>query len=800
MALRIMDGETETQTPVKPRAGGGLRRDMLRQAGMEVRHAMPGRLRVRIRLLRRRPDLARRLCMRALTFGGVVHAETRRTTGSLVILYQAGTTSSRTLLERLYDSVLDLAEQPRLAEPEAEESPLPAGPACACCSRGPTARSGAQGRALWLSGAMLYAGLRLWILHLPLVQTPLSLLGLAALWGTWGLAGDALRDGREHGALTVKSLLALGSVASIAMGQAFSALQILWIYNVAEASEDYVNHRSRQAIGDLLEVAPASAFVMREGMEVEVAVAAIVPGDVVAVHTGERIPVDGVVVDGEALVDEASINGRSEFQAKGRGDGVYAGTILAQGLLFVETRHTGDDTYLARIVRMVDEALANRAPIEKKADRLAARLMQAGLAATAITWFLTFDPLRTLTVLLTMSCPCATVLAASSAVTAALANAARRSILIKGGLYLEQVGRADLFCLDKTGTLTQETPEVVAVHARVPTLGRKALLAMAATAESHNHHPMAQAILAAARAEGAVVVPHAVCEFMVGRGVLCTLGGDAVILVGNARFMEEHGVRINWFSNKANAERGRGNTVVYIAKNGSALGMLAIANPMRPEALDTLQALRADGVRELSLVTGDTEQAAQSLMAHFPFDSCRAELLPEEKAQWVESLRQRGVVAMVGDGVNDALALARADIGIAMGAAGAEAAIEAADIALADSNLEGLMVVRNLSHQTMRIIEQNHLLALGTDLIGTALAMMGRLHPILAGMIHILHTGGIVLNSGRLLNWEAPKTALRPRKRPGSGASLPDGGERGAEAAEDSTGEDGVEGVYGRKR
>lgn len=789
MALQMMDSETAALSAMPARVR--LRRSMLQQAGIEVRHAMPGRLRVRIALLRRRPDLARLLRVRVLALGGVLHVESRGITGSLVLLYEPETVTSRALLERIYDCVRELAILPPSAEAEVDEVLLPEESSCACASCRPASGSGALGRALWLTGAMLYAGLRVWILRLPLVQTPLSLLGLAAVWGTCGLVKDAVRDRREHGAMTVKPLLALGSIVSIAMGQSFSALQILWIYNVAEASEDYVNRHSRQAIGNLLEVAPATAFIMRGGMEVEIAVAAICPGDVVAVHTGERMPVDGVVVDGEALLDESSINGRSEFQEKSRGDFVYAGTMLTQGVLFVETRHTGEDTYLARIVRMVDEALANRAPIEQKADRLASRLMRVGLAATAVTWFLTFDPMRTLTVLLTMSCPCATVLAASSAVTAALANAAKRSILIKGGLYLEQVGKADLFCLDKTGTLTQETPEVVAVHARVPSLDRKRLLAMAATAESHNHHPMAQAILAAARAEGAAIAPHAVCEFMVGRGVLCTLGGDAVILVGNARFMGEHGVEIGWFENKAASERKRGNTVVYVAKNGSALGMIAIANPVRPEALSTLQALRADGVRELSLITGDTEQSAQSLMDLFPFDACRAELLPEEKAQWVSALRKQGVVAMVGDGVNDALALARADIGIAMGAAGAEAAIEAADIALADSNLEGLIMVRNLSHQTMRIIEQNHALALGTDLIGTALAMMGMLHPVLAGLIHILHTGGIVLNSGRLLSWEAPEKAQPQLCR----KAVPPGDA----VAKDSTGEDRVEALYGRE-
>ena len=279
---------------------------------------------------------------------------------------------------------------------------------------------------------------------------------------------------------------------------------------------------------------------------------------------------------------------------------------------------------------------------------------------------------------------------------------------------------------------------------------------MAATAESHNQHPMAKAILAEADALGLNPEPHAVCEFKAGRGVLCTVGGDAVILVGNRQFMEEHEVDICWFNKKAAAQRDMGNTVVFVAKNGKAKGMLGVANPVRPEAVRVLNCLRGDGVKAMHLVTGDNEEVAQTMMNVFPFDDCRAALMPEEKATRVQELKKENTVVMVGDGVNDALALAHADIGIAMGVGGAEVAMEAADIALADSDLEGLMKVRNLSHKTMTIIDQNHYMAVSTDLIGAALGMMGVLSPIMAGMIHIFHTGGILLNSGRLLSWEPP--------------------------------------------
>nr|WP_320012567.1 heavy metal translocating P-type ATPase [uncultured Desulfobulbus sp.] len=737
---------------------------LLKKAGVRVKQSMPGRMRIKVCSLRGKQLQASWMQAHLARVKGVKNVDARAKSGSVVIYFETTLVSSRTLLTMVVQQVFHPVKYKKLGQAlPVQQKTREACNSCTCST--PTSFATKLRRVIWLSGCMAYAALRLWVFKLPLVQTPLSILGAVAFLGTVPLVREAYEDITVKKKVTVSPFLAVGSLITIAMGQAFSALQILWIYNVAELTEEYVAQRSRQAIRDILEVAPANAFVMVEGMEVDTPVADIQPGDVVAVHTGERIPVDGTVEEGEALVDESSINGRSEAMLRQRGDQVFAGTILSQGVLFINTVKTGEDTYLAHIMKMVEDSLANKAPVEAKADELAGKLMKVGFAATALTLLLTLDPMRALTVMLVMSCPCATVLAASSAITAALANAAKHSILIKGGLYLETMGKADIYCFDKTGTLTMDQPEVIAVYGRTPSIGEDTILAMAATAESHNHHPMAKAILAAAEERNLSPEPHAVCDFKAGRGVLCTVGGDAVVLVGNRQFMEEHEVDIRWFDTMAERQRSLGNTVVYVARNGSIQGMLGVANPVRPEAVRVLNCLRRDGVQSLSLVTGDSQEIAESLMSVFPFDECRAELMPEEKAQRVEELRQNASVVMVGDGVNDALALARADIGVAMGAAGAEVALEAADIALADSNLEGLMKVRNLSHQTMNIIDQNHFLAVSTDLIGAALAMFGFLSPVLAGLIHIVHTGGILLNSGRLLNWEPPVDPMDCCKR-----------------------------------
>ncbi len=725
---------------------------LLKKVGIKVKQAMPGRIRIRVRSLQYRKKPSAWMGEHLKRVQGVSSVETKPVTGSVIIFFNPEQTTIRVLLAEVVEQILH-----PVAYPEPPELSTVSNGSCRSCGCETEEVWHKKKRSvIWLSGFMLYSAVRMFIFKLPLLQTPFSLIGIVAILGTAPLIRESLRDLFVDKKITVKPFLAAGSLATIAMGQAFSALQIIWIYNVAELTEDYVGRRSRQAIRNILEVAPANAFVMVDGMEVETKVADIRPGDIVAVHTGEKIPVDGKVQDGEALVDEASINGRSEAVLHKRGSIVYAGTIISQGILFIETEKTGEDTYLAHIMQMVEDSMSNKAPVEQKADQLAKRLMKIGLAATALTLLFTLDPMRALTVMLVMSCPCATVLAASSAVTASVANAAKDSILIKGGLYLETIGKADVYCFDKTGTLTMEMPEIISITGRTPSLSEDKILSMAATAESHNQHPMAKAILAEATARGLTPEPHAVCEFKAGRGVLCTVGGEATILVGNRQFMEEHEVDINWFGKKADAQKNMGNTVVYVAKNGKIQGMLGVANPIRPEAVRVLDYLKSDGVRKMYLVTGDTEEVARTLMDVFPFDDCRAALMPEEKAAWVDELKKNNSVVMVGDGVNDALALAHADIGIAMGAGGAEVALEAADIALADSNLEGLMKVRNLSHQTMRVIDQNHYLAISTDLIGAALAMLGILSPVMAGMIHILHTGGILLNSGRLLSWQPP--------------------------------------------
>ncbi len=732
-----------------------INRSVLKKFGIKVKQSMPGRMRVRVKGLQRKTQASLWMKEHLLQVAGVERVETRFATGSVIIVFDEHATSVKVLLREVLGQVVQPVAYPESSEPVPGFQKL-----CDSCDCDAQLTFSQKVRRVgWLTAFMAYSAVRIWLFRLPLLQTPFSLIGIAAIAGTLPLVKEAVSDTLEKEKVTVKPFLAFGSIATILMGEAFSALQIIWIYNVAELTEDYVAQKSRKAIREILEVAPAKAYVMVDGMEVETAVSRILPDDIVAVHTGEKIPVDGIVIDGEALVDEASINGRSEAVFHGVDDEVWAGTIVSQGVLFVRTIKTGEDTYLAHIMKMVEDSLDNKAPVEQKADQLAARLLRIGLAATAVTFLLTFDPMRALTVMLVMSCPCATVLAASSAVTASVANAAKNSILIKGGLYLEKVGSTDVYCFDKTGTLTMDQPEIIAVVGRTPSISEDAILTMAATAESHNQHPMAKAILAEASARGIETEPHAVCDFKAGRGVLCTVGGDAVILVGNRQLMEEHEVDIRWFGKKAAAQRQQGNTVVYVAKNGRAQGLLGIANPVRPEAVRVLHCLKGDGVKRIELVTGDNSDVAKSLMDVFPFDDCRADLMPEQKAARVDELQQDRSVVMVGDGVNDAPALAAASVSFAI-KGGTDIAEHTANATLmrqsADQVADALLIAR----ATLKNIKQNLFFAFIYNIIGIPLAALGFLTPVIAAAAMMMSSLSVIGNAIRLkwLNVNATET------------------------------------------
>lgn len=604
------------------------------------------------------------------------------------------------------------------------------------------------GTFLPLTGLMGYQLVREYYYKQPVSQSPLSLTGIVAMIAAVPLLREAWKETFEEKRFTIHQFLAFSLVLGIFMGEALAAFEIIYILRLGMLLEEYVANRSRRAIRNMLEVSVKDAHVFSDGKEIDTPIEQLRRGDVLVVRTGQKVPVDGEIEKGEALLNESSITGRSEAIFKDTGSAVFAGSYMDKGVVYVRALKVGGDTYLARIASLVEASLNQKAPLQQRADELAAQLLKLGTLATLSTWVITQSVSRAFSVMIVMSCPCATILAASTAVSAALHNAARRQVLVKGGVYLEKIADADVYCFDKTGTITTEEPLVASVVSH----DERDLLFWAASAELHNPHALAGAVLRHAEALGVEPEQHSMSEHILGNGIKATVNGCDIML-GNQRMMSAEAVELSEYEQDAQRLIAQGQTAVYVVRDRHLLGVIGIKHRLRSGAEEVVNRLRVMGVKRIYLISGDERLVAEGLSNELALDACYAEVLPEEKAQVVNELRRDSdaLVVMVGDGVNDALALSESDIGIAMVAGGSEFAIEVADIALADSDIWNLVYVRGLSKATLRIAKQNYYLAVGTNLAGIALGAVGWLNPAMAWLIHISHTLGIMLNSARLI-------------------------------------------------
>ncbi|WP_462320919.1 heavy metal translocating P-type ATPase [Halochromatium sp.] len=755
---------------------------------IRIRHSILGRLRLSITDLRYNQSLANELSAALTQLEGVVRVRINPVCGALIINWQR----DRALGNEIVAVLSTLLSEPiPYASPSwrrwrhqavlsSDDSNTDTDAiACRSCRHaGLDNRSMRRARRPWLwrllgfaflTGYLGFILVREYLLKRPVASGALSLTGVVALAAALPLLRDAWHETTVEKRFTLHQFLAFSLLLAIGFGEAVTAFEIIYVLAGGRLLELFVAERSRRAIRNMLALSIKDAWVLVDGSELRVPVAELTAGALVVIRSGEKIPVDGSIEDGQAEVSEAVITGRAEPVWKTLGDRVYAGSYLEQGVLRVRAESVGEQTYLARIAALVDAALDQKAPLQRRADLLAARLLTLGTLLTVATFILTRSLSRAFTVMLVMSCPCSTVLAASTAVSAAIHSAARRQILIKGGTALEQVGQARIWCFDKTGTLTTEEPEVAEVVAE----DERALMHWAGSAEWHNPHALAHAIVSHAQALGVALQPHSESEHILGHGVKAEVDGSQVLL-GNARLLAEQGIDPDPFAEAAERLRAQGLTLVYVALEGKLQGLLGIRHRLRPGAAEAIAQLRAEGVERILLISGDERSVAEGLSRELGLDACYAELLPEDKAEVVRRLRCEhetnraggangagggGGIVMIGDGVNDALALSEADVGIAMGAGGSEVAIEVADIALADSDIQKLVTLRELSSATLRRADQNYALAVGTDLIGIGFGALGRLSAAMGGMIHILHTLGILANSSRLLAFKPTASA-----------------------------------------
>ncbi|NNU84250.1 cadmium-translocating P-type ATPase [Geobacillus sp. BMUD] len=560
--------------------------------------------------------------------------------------------------------------------------------------------------------------------------------------------------------LDMNTLMTIAILGAAAIGEWQEGAVVVILFAISEALERYSMDRARRSIASLLEMAPAQATIRRGAEEVTVPVEDVRLGEVMIVKPGAKIPLDGVVVSGASTVNEAAMTGESVPSEKTVGDAVFAGTLNGEGFLEVKVTKRADETMLAKMIDLVEEAQAERAPSQAFIDRFARYYTPFIMIAALLVAFI--PPLvaggnwldwvyRGLAVLV-IGCPCALVISTPVAIVTALGHAARRGVLIKGGVYLEQIGRLRAVAFDKTGTLTEGKPSVTDVV--VYEGGREQLLAVAAAIEKRSQHPLASAIVRLAEEDGVPFFDVPVDEFqsLTGQGVRAVVGNETYYIGRPSLLAEVLGRLSDEAEQRIAAFRQEGKTVMAIGMARRLLGLIAAADRLRPSAAATIAALRRLGIKEIAMVTGDHKQTAQAIGRQAGVSAIRAGLLPEQKLAAIRELKQRyGITAMVGDGVNDAPALAAADIGVAMGGAGTDAALETADVVLMADDLRQLPYTVRLGRRTLSIIKQNIAFALGLKALALMAAIPGWLTLWLAVFADMGATLLVTFNSMRLL-------------------------------------------------
>ena len=580
-------------------------------------------------------------------------------------------------------------------------------------------------------------------------RVPVEVLWAAVAIGLYPLVKTGVRDLLHERKVGTEIFVTIATLVAVLGGETVAGAVLMVIILIAEFIADLNTDRARASIKSLIGSVPQVALVRTANGDRPVALNELKLDSIVLVRAGEKIPVDGTVVGGQASVNEATITGESIPKEKAEGTHVFAGTLVQAGAIDVRAEKIGGDTTFSRIIALVEEAESVQAPVQKLADTVASWLIPVVFVFLLAVYLYTRD-IRTIVTLMIFTSPAELGLATPLVMIAAIARAARSGILIKGGLYLELLARVDVMVFDKTGTLTANKPEVVRVEANAG-FSREDVLRLAAAADRRSAHPLAKVIVDHAAGQNLSVPEPERYEQLQGRGVKARIEGRSV-LVGNPALLAENSVALTRVID------GGGQTPIHVAVDGKFAGVIFVADKLRPGAKEALALLRESGVKRIVMLTGDNAATANAVAAEIGIDEVRADLMPADKVSAIADLQKQGHrVAMIGDGVNDAPALARADVGIAMGGGGTAAALEAADIALMTDDLGKIAVARAIARKAYRTVQENLFVGVGVvHVLGITAALLGWIGPIEAAIIHLGPDVLVFVNSVKLLRVRIP--------------------------------------------
>ncbi len=721
-----------------------------------IEHRLPRRSRIRLLALKQKKSLAQQVSDALVHIPGISSAEIRLNTGSVVLLHEAdfGLESVRAMLEKDFPHICGSENR-----------------ACAVKEKSCPSYSGKEshvpGPILAISGIYM---LGLWIHRFFFHKSSGIFSGIGRIFNVPAILSIALsipilKDGLESlfrdRRVNMDLLIVSASYLSIVMGEPITAMVVVWLINFSAWIENRTQERTRKAVRAMLKQENREVWILRDEVEVSVRVSELVRGDILSLRMGSSVPADGTVIRGDCLMNEATLTGESLPAFKTEGDKVFAGTTVEMGHVFVRADSVGEDTRLAAIIRLIENGDGAISKVQLSAEKFSDAVVPISLCLSMAVFFLTRSISRALSMLI-IACPCGVALSTPMAIMAAMGNAARQGILIKGGCYLEIAGRMDTLFFDKTGTLTKGIPRVSRIVTLDPQFEPIRILQLAASSQIHWKHPMTLAVLEKVREIEIEIPRHEETELIIGHGVRAKINGDEV-LVGSHHFMEDYEVDHEMGHDEEERILNKGESVLFVAFNRRLIGLIGIEDRLKEKAKEVLYALKGLNVKHLAMITGDHERHAVNIAKDLPIDMVLWQQSPEDKAAWIASWKEKypdTVVGMVGDGINDTPAFSHADLSVAMGDTGADAAIEHADVVIRQGDLALVVRCADLGQRTLSGIQQNYAISIGLNLAGIVLAAFGWLSPMAGALFHNLITVGVVGNSAKLLFYQTDMEEL----------------------------------------